>query len=52
MNEGVAVSEYYEYYRDIFDKHIGNGLLFIENGRIKLTKKGVDISNSVLCDFV
>ena len=36
----------------IIEKHITNGLLEKNDDRIILTKKGLDVSNYVLCDFL
>ena len=37
---------------DVIDKNIKNGLLIEEKNSIKLTKKGLDISNQVFSDFI
>lgn len=39
-------------YKDVIEKHTKSGLLVEENGRIRFTKKGFDLSNMVLCDFI
>ena len=39
-------------YKDVIDKNINKKLLVIENDRLRLTKKGVELSNSVMSDFI
>ncbi|MSU02911.1 radical SAM family heme chaperone HemW [Tissierella pigra] len=39
-------------YEDIINKHINNGLIVNEKGFVKLTKKGLDLSNLVEVDFL
>lgn len=39
-------------YREPIDKHIKEGLLYMGNDRLRLTKKGIDLSNYVFCDFL
>jgi len=39
-------------YKDIINKHVGNGLIYNEMKYIKLTKKGLDLSNLVEVDFL
>ncbi len=41
-----------EVYGDVLEKHIRDGLLVKEEGRIRLTARGIDVSNYVLCDFI
>ncbi len=43
---------FFEKYKDIIEKHKENGLLEVENNRIFLTEKGMDLSNFVMSDFV
>ncbi len=60
MMKGVSEGEFLEkfgvvprvVFGDALDKHMKNGLLVKEDGRIRLTEKGIDVSNYVLCDFV
>lgn len=42
----------YDVYGDILNKHRQNGLLEINGDNIRLTKRGIDISNMVFVDFV
>ncbi len=42
----------FERFGEIFKKHENTGLLEISGGNIRLTKKGVDLSNMVFVDFV
>jgi oxygen-independent coproporphyrinogen-3 oxidase len=46
---GVDINEKYG---EIIEKDISAGLLYLENGRLKLTKRGRDISNYVFVDFI
>ncbi|MDD3168600.1 MAG: radical SAM family heme chaperone HemW [Eubacteriales bacterium] len=39
-------------YGETLDKHLRSGLIQIESGRLRFTKKGIDLSNTVLADFV
>lgn len=41
-----------EVYGDVLEKHVRDGLLVREDGRIRLTSRGIDVSNYVLCDFI
>lgn len=60
MTRGIAKSEFErrfnmsidDVYGDILDKHIKNGFIIYDSGYYKLSKKGIDVSNSVLCDFI
>lgn len=42
----------YEVYPSILRKFIAQGFLLDENGFIRLTEKGIDVSNQVLCEFL
>ena len=39
-------------YGDVVEKFVGMGLLEQTDGRIYFTKKGIDVSNSILCEFL
>ncbi len=60
MEKGISFSEFekrfgkhlMEIYGEAVTKHIGEGLLVTGNGRLKLTRRGQDVSNYVFCDFV
>ena len=60
MNDGIEISDYFErFHKNIFNeydnsvnKHIEDGLLLFENGRLFLSEKGRDLSNYVFKDFV
>ena len=41
-----------EYYKDVIDKHVREGLLVLEGEYLKLTSKGLDVANYVMSDFV
>ncbi len=42
----------FDIFGDIFNKHQKNGLLEIDQKTVKLTKKGIDLSNMVFIDLV
>ncbi len=62
--EGVSLAEFQQYfhkemlsvYEEVIEKHLKNGLLMLQerNGeqRLSLTKKGMDVSNYVMADFL
>jgi len=60
MTKGVSFEKFkkefdvdiYDVYGDIISKNTANKLLEVNNGRIKLTKKGIDLSNAVLSEFI
>ncbi len=60
MTKGVSKENFYkrygyfmeEVYGDIIEKHKQDGLLTEEEGFIRFTKRGFDLSNIVLCEFV
>jgi oxygen-independent coproporphyrinogen-3 oxidase len=39
-------------YSEVINKHLKNGLLLRENGRIYLSHKGIELSNMVMSDFI
>jgi len=39
-------------YSDVIEKFESRGLLKIEEGRLALTPKGIELSNSVMCEFI
>ena len=41
-----------EIYKDIISKYIKEGLIIREDGRIKLTAKGIEYSNIIMADFL
>ncbi|MDY4079410.1 MAG: radical SAM family heme chaperone HemW [Clostridium sp.] len=41
-----------ELYKEIIEKHIKNGLLIRKDGRIFLSKKGIELSNVVMSDMI
>lgn len=41
-----------ELYKEIIEKHIKNGLLIRKDGRIFLSKKGIELSNIVMSDMI
>lgn len=58
--EGISIEEYkkifnediYRQYKNEIESNINKGLLEIEENRLKLTRKGIDLSNSVMSDFI
>lgn len=60
MTCGVSEREFFarfaKHMRDVYgavtDKHIKGGFIRCADGRYFLTEKGIDVSNSVLCDFI
>lgn len=44
--------ELYEVYGNVINRHIKYGLMTIEDDFAALTKKGLDISNYILSDFI
>ena len=58
--DGIEIEEFnrrfsinlLDVYKESVDNNIKKGLLIIENGYIKLTEKGVELSNSVMSDFI
>lgn len=60
MTRGVSYEDFAHRYgqkmKDVFgeviEKHQKDGLLIEENGCVKFTKRGLDLSNIVLCDFL
>ena len=60
MNKGVGKALFsekfgrniYEVYGEVLNKHIKNGLLLDEGDKIRLSDRGIDVSNYVFCDFL
>ena len=58
--EGVCLEEFiemfgkniHEMYPDVIDKYVSNGCLVIKDGRLKLSKLGIDVSNLVMSEFL
>ncbi|MHC1720802.1 MAG: radical SAM family heme chaperone HemW [Clostridiaceae bacterium] len=42
----------HEIYGNVINKYLESNLLRIENGRLMLTGKGIELSNSVMCEFI
>ncbi|MBQ7287972.1 MAG: radical SAM family heme chaperone HemW [Candidatus Gastranaerophilales bacterium] len=51
INEKFDI-DIYEKYKKEFDKFLANGLMQKTQNGIKLTQKGILISNEILCDFI
>jgi len=45
-------ADIFDVYGDVIEKYLGNGLLSIKNGRLMLTGRGIELSNSVMCEFI
>ncbi|MDF2884176.1 MAG: oxygen-independent coproporphyrinogen oxidase [Clostridiaceae bacterium] len=60
MTEGISMEEFHKrfnndifsVYGHIINKFINNSLLIMDNGRIYLSPQGVEVSNSVMCEFI
>lgn len=60
MKNGVSKEEFKkrfsreitEVYGDILKKYTESGFIIDEGGRYYLSTKGIDVSNSILCDFI
>ncbi|MDD3659392.1 MAG: radical SAM family heme chaperone HemW [Lachnospiraceae bacterium] len=60
LTQGVSMEKFQtefgrtiqEVYPGIVEKYIGNGLLNVQNERILLSKKGIDVSNLVMSEFL
>ena len=58
--EGISITKYkeyfdqdiYEQYKEAIESNINKGLLILEDNRLKLTRLGIDVSNSVMSDFI
>ena len=60
MSKGIKKLDFYKQfnisidsvYKNEIDKFIKNGLLIEENGYLRLSKKGIDLSNVVFSEFI
>ena len=60
MIKGISIKGFFdkfgtklsEVYGNVLDKHLKYGLISIENDFVALTKKGLDVSNYILSDFI
>lgn len=58
--KGISMSEFknrfntsiYSIYKDVIDKHIKYGTLIKDGDRLYLSKRGIQVSNSVMCEFI
>ncbi|WP_411683053.1 radical SAM family heme chaperone HemW [Clostridium thailandense] len=58
--EGVSENEFNKRFRkDIFSvyegvlkKYIGNGMMIREGDKLFLSRRGIEVSNSIMCDFI
>lgn len=60
MIEGINIDEFNKrfgvnidsIYKEVIDKNINKKLLVLDNNNLKLTEKGIELSNSVMSDFI
>ena len=60
LTDGISSSEFkkrfnvdfYESYKSLIDKFINTGFMKYESSSYKLTDKGFDVSNSIMCEFI
>ncbi|MGG7144561.1 radical SAM family heme chaperone HemW [Clostridium nigeriense] len=60
MIEGININEFKKrfgvniesIYKEVIDKNINNKLLLLDNYNLRLTEKGIELSNSVMSDFI
>lgn len=60
MIEGIDVEKFkmkfgkdvYDVYKEPIEKHVQEGLLIYDSGKLKLTPKGIELSNYVMSDFI
>lgn len=60
MVSGIDIDEFkkrfnediYCIYKDVIDKNIKYNLLTLKNKKLRLTEKGIELSNSVMSDFI
>lgn len=60
MIKGISLDEFYkrynknieEVYGDVIKKYLNMNLLNISNGNMFLTKKGIEVSNYIMSDFI
>ena len=51
LAEGVDI-KYFEDTKDILNKYVTDGMLVVENNRVRFTQKALFVSNSILSDFI
>ena len=51
LSEGVDI-KYFEDTKDILNKYVTDGMLAVENNRVRFTQKALFVSNSILSDFI
>ncbi len=60
LMEGISISGFYDKFgvamRDVYghvlEKLVSEGLIIVEEDILKLSKRGIDVSNLVLCEFL
>lgn len=51
LAEGVDI-RYFENYKDVLNRYVADGMLAVENNKVKFTQKALFVSNSILSDFI
>lgn len=60
MMKGISVRDFeerfnasiYSVYGDIIKRYVSNGMLVDDGSRISLSPQGVEVSNSIMCEFI
>lgn len=60
LTRGVSIREiefrfgicFSEYYKKALDHHLNDGTMIIQDGFLRFTDKGIDLSNHILLDFI
>jgi len=42
----------FDVYGDVIEKYLKNGLMSMEKGNLMLTARGIELSNSIMCEFI
>ncbi|AKA70663.1 radical SAM family heme chaperone HemW [Clostridium scatologenes] len=57
---GISITEFnsrfgvdiYNIYPNVIKKYVDNGIIICEDDKLFLSKRGIEVSNSVMCDFI
>ena len=57
---GISISDFnnrfskniYSVYGNIITKYINNKMLILRDGRLYLSRRGIEVSNSIMCEFI
>ncbi len=60
LTRGIDLSEFEQMfavpfrvrYGEVLDRHLQDGTMILENGGLRFTEKGIDVSNHILIDFI